>query len=629
MSVVPVTRYRNPYRQYRRGGMRRNEPVPLFILPPHDPVGAFFGVLGGLFHAAWRYRSELAPVAVAGAVWWAGWRLHTTHPAAWPAVLVLAVLAACGAVWAPVRMPRLRKARMLASGSGRATLAAWLAVGGSWLAAACAVGPAHPPLGAVWLWATIGCGVPWWINHGRRARVRLSRTVQMWPELTDTVVGLAGSRIASAVVDAWGWTARVVLHRGQAVRAVVDQMASVESALAARPGGVRVEPDPGDARAFTLRVVERDPHAEPIPWPGLTHATAGAGSITRPITLGVFEDGTPVRVSLAWRHTLVGGTTGAGKSGVVSVVLAVLTACPDVILWGVDLKQGIELGPWAGCLHRLATTPEDAVVTLAAAVAELERRAALLAAHGARLWTPTPDAPALVVVIDEYAELPDAAREFADSIARLGRAVAVTLLVATQRPTQQAMGHGAVRSQMDVRIGLRVRERRDTDLILGQGALAAGWTPNALTLPGSFLISAPEHTVPRRARGYYLTDTDVTAIARRHAPHRPAGAGGKVARSPDAGGGTGGAERPADGRTHPALPTGTHKPQNTGKAQRKAEKVIRQALRDAGPNGLTVAELVPATGMSRATIYRRLQNLALTGRAEQTGDGRWRATHTA
>ena len=61
-----------------------------------------------------------------------------------------------------------------------------------------------------------------------------------------------------------------------------------------------------------------------------------------------------------------------------------------------------------------------------------------------------------------------------DSIARLGRAVAVTLIAATQRPTQKAMGQGAVRSQMDLRICFRVREPRDVDLVLGQGMLRAG-----------------------------------------------------------------------------------------------------------------------------------------------------------
>jgi S-DNA-T family DNA segregation ATPase FtsK/SpoIIIE len=51
--------------------------------------------------------------------------------------------------------------------------------------------------------------------------------------------------------------------------------------------------------------------------------------------------------------------------------------------------------------------------------------------------------PALIITIDEYAELaeqaPDAMDD-TDSIARLGRALAVTLVAATQRPTQKAMG---------------------------------------------------------------------------------------------------------------------------------------------------------------------------------------------
>ena len=107
--------------------------------------------------------------------------------------------------------------------------------------------------------------------------------------------------------------------------------------------------------------------------------------------------------------------------------------------------------------------------------------------------------PALIIVIDEYAELVDdapGAVRHADSVARRGRAVAVNLIAATQRPTQKAMGQGAVRSQMDVRICFRVRERTDVDLILGQGMLAAGWNAQTLNAPGKFLIAAAEHDTP-------------------------------------------------------------------------------------------------------------------------------------
>ena len=227
---------------------------------------------------------------------------------------------------------------------------------------------------------------------------------------------------------------------------------------------------------------------------------------------------------LAHRHGLLGGVAGAGKSGVLNVILAELVACPDVVLWGVDLKGGMELRPWAACLDRLATTPDEATALLADAVAVLEARARQLAADGARLWQPTAAAPALVVVIDEYAELADespAATGHADSIARRGRATAVTLLAATQRPTQKAMGSGAVRSQMDVRICLRVRERRDVDLILGQGMLAAGWAAHTLNAPGKFLISTPEHTTPRAPAPTASPTTTSPPSPPATPPHRP------------------------------------------------------------------------------------------------------------
>jgi DNA segregation ATPase FtsK/SpoIIIE-like protein len=139
------------------------------------------------------------------------------------------------------------------------------------------------------------------------------------------------------------------------------------------------------------------------------------------------------------------------------------------------------------------------------------------------MWEISPDMPALVIIIDEYAELKDEAPDAmsdTDSIARLGCALAITLIAATQRPTQKAMGEGAVRSQMDLRICFRVREPRDVDLILGQGMLRAGWNAHKLNAPGKFLVSGPEHDSPQHARAYEVKDHIVTATAARYAHSR-------------------------------------------------------------------------------------------------------------
>ena len=74
---------------------------------------------------------------------------------------------------------------------------------------------------------------------------------------------------------------------------------------------------------------------------------------------------------------------------------------------------------------------------------------------------------------------------------------------------------------MDLRICFRVREPRDVDLVLGQGMLRAGWDAHNLNAPGKFLISAPGHDKPKRARAYLLTDQAVTETAARYAGNRP------------------------------------------------------------------------------------------------------------
>ena len=218
----------------------------------------------------------------------------------------------------------------------------------------------------------------------------------------------------------------------------------------------------------------------------------------------------------------------------------------------------------------------------------------------------------------------------ADSVARLGRAVAVTLVAATQRPTQKAMGQGAVRSQMDTRICFRVRERKDVDLILGQGMLSAGWHAHTLNAPGKFLVSAPEHGTPRRARAYLLTDDDVARVVAHYANHRPQlddVSRGALSLGPAAGAAI--AElvpwylvnAPQGDEDELA---GTPDDYETT----TPEGALWLALRAAPEEGADIAELMRLSGMTRPTLYRHLAAQAREGRATQVSRGRWRATTT-
>jgi S-DNA-T family DNA segregation ATPase FtsK/SpoIIIE len=588
--------------------MRRYGLQPMTIINPGDPLPETTAVAIGRW--AWRYRSELAPLVIGLATAVLAWWLHKHHPHWWPVIAALTAASVPGLVLAGSRIGLTRLVERVYASTVTASA-------GAWLATATVAGPAQRPLPQLLLIAGTVLAVPWWAHRRRRAKVRVERTLAAWPEIAQAV-GLSGSRVLSAVVDVWGWRARFALARGQTIHDVIAKLPAIESALGTHRGAVRAYPTPDDlANRFELRVLDKDPHADAITWPG-----SSVTSIIEPIELGPFEDAVPARVLLLRRHALFGGVSGSGKSGGLNVLMGNLSSCADVVIWAIDLKRGMELGPWASCIARLATTPAEARALLADAIAILEARAAFLAATGQRVWEPSPEMPALVIVVDEYAELAEtapAATGDADSIARRGRAVAVTLVAATQRPTQKAMGQGALRSQMDVRICFRVRERKDVDLILGQGMLAVGWQAHTLNAPGKFLISAPEHDTPRRARAYLLTDEAVASAVANYAGYRPAldpvsqqAIEDRAQTYPDEPGrqampnhGDSGGRSPDDNRGNP-------------------ETILWAALSLAPDEGITVPELMSETGMSRPWVYQRLQELTRRGQVVQASRGRWR-----
>jgi hypothetical protein len=585
--------------------MRKYGLQPMVVINNDSPLPDLAIIV--ICRALWRYRSELAPLFLGLALELTGLYLHLSHPDWWPYVLITSILAAAalaafGGFGLALRMERIYAATVVLSAGG-------------WLTTATVLGITHRLLQQGVIFGGIILAVLWWAHRRRRARVRIDRKLSAWPDIAQTI-GLAGSAVMSAVVDVWGWRARFRLARGQTLQDVMNKVPAIESALGTHRGAVRVYPTVGDqANRFELRVLDIDPHADAIAWPG-----PSVSSITEPIDLGPFEDATSARVLFLRRHGLFGGIAGSGKSGGINVLLGNLTACRDVVIWGIDLKRGMELQPWVSCLGRLATTPEQAHALLRDAVAILEARADFLAAEGKRVWEPMQSMPALVIIVDEYAELADDAPEalhYSDSIARRGRAVAVNLIAATQRPTQKAMGQSAVRSQMDIRISFRVRERKDVDLILGQGMLSAGWHAHQLDAPGKFFISAPEHDTPRRARAFLLTDETVTETATRHASIRPpldelSRLALEEAETPIS------APRKAD---DPEKATGSIESQDS------AEEALWDLLTGGPDEGIPIAVLIKATGKSRRWVYYQLSAYARAGRAVQISRGRWRAVH--
>jgi S-DNA-T family DNA segregation ATPase FtsK/SpoIIIE len=274
------------------------------------------------------------------------------------------------------------------------------------------------------------------------------------------------------------------------------------------------------------------------------------------------------------------------------------------------MKLGLELAPWRRVLDRLATTADEAFALLSAANRVLDARARLLAEREGRKWTPSPDAPVLVVAIDELAELNSDSLALFERLARMGRAVGIVLVAVTQRPSVAALGSLDARTQMTVRVSLGVIEARDAELILGSGRIGEGWRTERLGGPGYFLILAPgQYEVPRVARAYWLDDDDVRAVAVRHSASRPAldSVSADAAREP---------ERPSESATAP-LETREPEPEPDG--------LLLAALDGAPDGGLSADELAAQLGRSRAWVYKRLLAHRSVGRAVSLRRGRWAA----
>jgi S-DNA-T family DNA segregation ATPase FtsK/SpoIIIE len=233
------------------------------------------------------------------------------------------------------------------------------------------------------------------------------------------------------------------------------------------------------------------------------------------IPIGITESGSPVELDFKEAaqggmgpHGMLIGATGSGKSELLRTLvlaLAIRHRSDALNFVLVDFKGG---ATFLGC-EKLPHT--SAVITnlsdelplvdrmQEALQGELVRRQELLRAAGfasVRDYTRAratdsrdlPPLPTLLIIVDEFSELLASKREFLDlfvMIGRLGRSLAVHLLLASQRIDEGRMH--ALESHLSYRIGLRTFSAMESRSVIG--------VPHAYELP-----SAP-------GNGYLRTDT--------------------------------------------------------------------------------------------------------------------------
>lgn len=156
-------RTRRARRRLRRGEAHRE---PLLLLADDRYPGES---LAALARCIYRYRSALAPPALAGALALTAAVLHGQFLHTAPVVAVLTAAVAAG-LSRPEIAPDLRRIE-------RGYAITVTITAGLWLALATAHGPGAVPLPALLVLGTIIGGLPWWTHRRRRAKVRVERTL--------------------------------------------------------------------------------------------------------------------------------------------------------------------------------------------------------------------------------------------------------------------------------------------------------------------------------------------------------------------------------------------------------------------------------------------------------------------
>ena len=240
-----MTSYRRLRQQARRA--RRAGLEPVVVVDGRLPPSAAEIIA----RVAWRYRSELAPFIVAGAVFLAGWWAHLGTPHWYP----FFIAGSAAAAWLLITFGAWLGLPWLAD---RVHAGATVFAAGGWVAFAALLGPLTPLLPLVLGIVALILAVPWWADRRRRARARVLRVLAAWPDIA-RAIGLPGSAIQSVSVGVWGWRAWLRLAYGQTITDVAARIPAIVSALGTVHGAVHVFPArDGKANWCELRVLGSD-----------------------------------------------------------------------------------------------------------------------------------------------------------------------------------------------------------------------------------------------------------------------------------------------------------------------------------------------------------------------------------
>lgn len=336
--------------------------------------------------------------------------------------------------------------------------------------------------------------------------------------------------------DGPGWLAEVDLPGGVTAAEVCERRDKLAGALG-RPLGC-VWPE-GKPEAHPGRLVLWVGHedlasAKPTAWP---LARKGTVDLFDTFPVGIDPRGRAIVAELMFTNWLVGSLPGMGKTFLLKLLALAAGLDERAEVWGFELKGTGDLSFTEAYATRYASGADDASAAAALQAlrdlrAECARRAEVIK-NLPRDLVPenkvTPELAArtdlglhpLVAIFDEVQELfthPEygkEAKELAPKVVKLGRALGVILVMATQRPDKDSLPPG-VTANVGTRACLRVMGQVENDMILGTSAYKNGTRATMFTSrdKGVFYLvgAAPE---PQIVKGGYVDGPTADLIAAR------------------------------------------------------------------------------------------------------------------
>lgn len=352
-------------------------------------------------------------------------------------------------------------------------------------------------LGPWWRDAMLACGL--YTENRRTGELRIPRVIRV--------------RAYTPTID----TVWVRLVPGQHVRQweqVLPELA--ETLRAERVGVERVRP-----QVIALVVQRAESFTEVIDAPEMPW-DADAVDLGA-VYLGETEYGDDWCEAVLGQHWLVAGATGSGKNSLTWTPLRGLAPwIRDGLcrVWMCDPKQ-TELAPGRGLAYRYAAEEDECAELIAEFVADQQATQQHLAAQGLRKFTPSPETPLNVLVLDELGALlaygnASTARETRRHLALVGsqgRATGHHMWGYVQEPSKDVV---PVRDLFTLRVCLRVTSAAHVDMVLGDGARLRGALadeiPNTPETAGIGYVIRQRSRTPLRVRAAYTSDAQIAEL---------------------------------------------------------------------------------------------------------------------